>query len=65
MCRRQKRHYTAPACGFWIDKIFQFYFSTNHIASPRRCWRSAGEPELKRLKRISVFYSLNEPERNE
>jgi hypothetical protein len=27
--RRQKSHYTAPACGFWIIKIFQFHFSTN------------------------------------
>jgi hypothetical protein len=24
--RRQKSHYTAPACGFWIAKFFQFYF---------------------------------------
>ncbi|WP_167467768.1 hypothetical protein [Enterobacter sp. SGAir0187] len=24
--RRQKSHYTAPACGFWIIKIFQFLF---------------------------------------
>ncbi|ELC7380134.1 hypothetical protein RJO92_003340 [Enterobacter asburiae] len=32
--RRPKSHYTAPACGFWIIKIFQFYFSTNQTARP-------------------------------
>ncbi|WP_259567122.1 hypothetical protein [Enterobacter sichuanensis] len=32
--RRQKSHYTAPACGFWTIKIFQYYFSTNQTARP-------------------------------
>ncbi|ELB7803825.1 MULTISPECIES: hypothetical protein [Enterobacter cloacae complex] len=56
--RRQKSHYTAPACGFWIIKIFQFYFSTNQAARPRQCWRLCGKSELKRLKRISVFFTF-------
>ncbi|EPX3841587.1 hypothetical protein ACWY7B_002742 [Enterobacter hormaechei] len=56
--RRPKSHYTAPACGFWIIKIFQFYFSTNQTARPRHCWRLCGKPELKRLKRISVFFTF-------
>ncbi|MEP8921287.1 hypothetical protein ABKT64_10915 [Enterobacter roggenkampii] len=55
--RRQKSHYTAPACGFWIIKIFQFYFSSNLTARPRQCWRLCGKPKLKRLKRISVFFT--------
>ncbi|MCK7155661.1 hypothetical protein L8O12_09300 [Enterobacter kobei] len=55
--RRPKSHYTAPACGFWIIKIFQFYFSTNQTARPRQCWRLCVKPELKRLKRISVFFT--------
>jgi hypothetical protein len=54
--RRQKSHYTAPACGFWIIKNFQFYFSSNRIARPHQCWRLCLKPELKRLKRISVFF---------
>ncbi|HEW9970663.1 TPA: hypothetical protein VGT10_002714 [Enterobacter cloacae] len=58
--RRPKSHYTAPACGFWIIKIFQFYFSTNQNAIPRQCWRPCGKPELKRLKRISVFFTFND-----
>ncbi|MER1434855.1 hypothetical protein [Enterobacter hormaechei] len=56
--RRPKSHYTAPACGFWIIKIFQFYFSTNQTARPRQCWRLCVKPELKRLKRISVFFTF-------
>lgn len=56
--RRQKSHYTALACGFWIIKIFQFYFSSNLTARPRQCWRLCGKPKLKRLKRISVFFSF-------
>ncbi|HDW0119029.1 TPA: hypothetical protein RKX74_001473 [Enterobacter asburiae] len=56
--RRPKSHYTAPACGFWIIKIFQFYFSSNKTARLRHCWRLYGEPELKRLKRISVFFTF-------
>ncbi|HFN3749246.1 hypothetical protein N8R52_02695 [Enterobacter hormaechei subsp. steigerwaltii] len=56
--RRPKSHYTAPACGFWIIKIFQFYFSSNRIARPRQCWRPCGKTELKRLKRISVFFTF-------
>ncbi|MEH4387592.1 hypothetical protein [Enterobacter cloacae] len=56
--RRPKSHYTAPACGFWIIKIFQFYFSSNQTARPRQCWRLCGKPELKRLKRISVFFTF-------
>ncbi|WP_366036075.1 hypothetical protein [uncultured Enterobacter sp.] len=55
--RRPKSHYTAPACGFGIIKIFQFYFSTNQTARPRQCWRLCVKLELKRLKRISVFFS--------
>ena len=54
--RRPKSHYTAPACGFWIIKFFQFYFSPNQTAIPRQCWRLNRNPELKRLKRISVFF---------
>ncbi|MGV1174577.1 hypothetical protein [Enterobacter roggenkampii] len=61
--RRQKSHYTAPACGFWIIKIFQFYFSSNLTARPRQCWRLCGKPELKRLKRISAFFSFKDQER--
>ncbi|WP_157843314.1 hypothetical protein [Enterobacter asburiae] len=61
--RRPKSHYTAPACGFWIIKIFQFYFSTNQTARPRQCWRLYGKPELKRLKRISVFFTLMDYEK--
>ncbi|EKF5349695.1 TPA: hypothetical protein SHX74_000581 [Escherichia coli] len=57
---RQKRHYTAPACGFWIDKIFQFSFSTNVSVRQRHCWRLAGELPLKRLKRISSFFSCQD-----
>ncbi|HEG2116528.1 hypothetical protein ABK735_03720 [Enterobacter kobei] len=55
--RRQKSHYTAPACGFWNIKIFQFYFPTNQTARPRQFWQLYGNPKLKRLKRISVFFS--------
>ncbi|RSW85744.1 hypothetical protein EGH62_05440 [Klebsiella aerogenes] len=29
---RDTYSYTAPACGFWIIKIFQFHFSTNQTA---------------------------------
>jgi hypothetical protein len=58
--RRPKSHYTAPACGFWIIKIFQFYFSTNQTARPCQCWRLCVKPELKRLKRISVFFTFND-----
>jgi len=60
--RRPKSHYTAPACGFWIIKIFQFYFSTNQTARPRQCWRLCVKPELKRLKRISAFFSFKDQE---
>lgn len=45
--RRPKSLYTAPACGFWINKISQFYFSTNHRAGPRCCWLCAGVRQLK------------------
>ncbi|WP_222928923.1 hypothetical protein, partial [Citrobacter freundii] len=54
---RQKRHYTAPACGFWNDKIFQFYFYANQSARPRHGWQLRRKPELKRMKEISVFFS--------
>ncbi|ENA0596997.1 TPA: hypothetical protein L4E47_000046 [Enterobacter hormaechei subsp. xiangfangensis] len=60
---RPKSHYTAPACGFWIIKIFQFYFSANQTARPRQRWRLCGKPELKRLKRISVFFTFMDLER--
>ncbi|ELY2042097.1 hypothetical protein LQZ39_12245 [Enterobacter cloacae complex sp. RIVM_C039474] len=56
--RRPKSHYTAPACGFWIIKIFQFYFSSNQTARTRQCWRLNRNAELKRLKRISVFFTF-------
>lgn len=58
--RRQKSHYTAPACGFWIIKFFQFYFSSNQTARPRYYWRLRGKPKLKRLKRISVFFTFKD-----
>ncbi|WP_297118857.1 hypothetical protein [uncultured Enterobacter sp.] len=63
--RRQKSHYTAPACGFWIIKIFQFYFSANQTARQRQRWRLCGKPELKRLKRISFFFSEEGLRRNQ
>lgn len=63
--RRQKSHYTAPACGFWIIKIFQFYFSSNLTARPRQCWRLCGKQKLKRLKRISVFFTFKDLRRIE
>ncbi|MCK7038700.1 hypothetical protein L8P88_03740, partial [Enterobacter roggenkampii] len=47
---------TAPACGFWIIKIFQFYFSSNQTARPRQCWRLCGKPKLKKIeKNFSIF----------
>ncbi|UEQ08252.1 MULTISPECIES: hypothetical protein [Pectobacterium] len=55
---RQNRRYTAPACGFRIIKIFQFSFSTNQPASPRRYWAGAFRCQLKSLKRISAFFSF-------
>ncbi|WP_214292914.1 hypothetical protein, partial [Escherichia coli] len=61
---RQKRHYTAPACGFWIDKIFQFYFFTNQTARPRQHWWLRGECELKRMKGISVLFSFTDLRKN-
>ena len=54
--RRPKSHYTAPACGFWIVEIFQFYFSSNQTARQRQCWWLCEKTELKTLKRISVFF---------
>ncbi|EPC4017614.1 hypothetical protein ACRZOS_001968 [Enterobacter kobei] len=56
--RRPKSHYTGTRLRFLDHKIFQFYFSSNRTARPRQCWRLCGKPELKRLKRISVFFSL-------
>jgi len=56
--RRPKSHYIAPACGFWIINIFQFYFSSNRIARPHQCWRLCGEPKLKTMKRISLFFTF-------
>jgi hypothetical protein len=54
--RRQKSHYTAPACGFWIAKFFQFYFL--QTTPPARATAGAlRQNKLKRLKRISVFFS--------
>jgi len=53
-------HYTAPACGFCVSYFFQFQFPTNHSASPRRAWAFARNAKLKRLKRISMSYSLND-----
>ncbi|MEG6430234.1 hypothetical protein QCN13_14870 [Enterobacter hormaechei] len=56
--RRPKSHYTAPACGFWIIKIFQFYFSTNQTATPRHCWPLCEKHKLKRLKKFSLFFTF-------
>lgn len=53
-----KSHYTAPACGFQIAKIFQLGFFTNDSARPRHNWGFTASRELKRVKRISAFYSL-------
>ncbi|ECV3847010.1 hypothetical protein A9S52_26040, partial [Salmonella enterica subsp. enterica serovar Heidelberg] len=53
-----KWHYTAPACGFHITKIFQLCFFTNDTASPRPCWGCTARQELKRMKRISAFFSF-------
>ncbi|ENE9205742.1 TPA: hypothetical protein I9236_001483 [Citrobacter freundii] len=61
---RQKRHYTAPACGFWIDKIFQFSFPTNQTAGQRQFWLIAGNLQLKKLKGISVIFSKKDLSRN-
>jgi hypothetical protein len=55
---RPKRHYTAPACGFQIAKIFQLGFFTNDSARPRHNWGFTASRELKRVKRISAFFSL-------
>ncbi|WP_186437035.1 hypothetical protein [Enterobacter roggenkampii] len=44
---------TAPACGFWIIKIFQFYFSSNQTApvlAPLRKTRTE-----KSEKNFSIF----------
>ncbi|MRM13847.1 hypothetical protein GJJ29_21905 [Enterobacter cloacae subsp. dissolvens] len=56
--RRPKSHYTAPACGFWIINIFQFYFSSNRTARPHQCWRLCGKAKLKTMKRISLFFTF-------
>lgn len=53
-----KSHYTAPACGFQIAKIFQLEFFTNDSARPRHHRGSTASKELKRVKRISAFFSL-------
>ena len=53
-----KSHYTAPACGFQIAKIFQLGFFTNDSARPRHNWGFTASRELKRVKRISAFFSL-------
>ncbi|EBY7872072.1 hypothetical protein D6J57_23310, partial [Salmonella enterica subsp. enterica serovar Javiana] len=50
--------YTAPACGFWIVKIFQFSFPPNQTARQCQFWRLAGDLQLKRLKGISLFFSF-------
>ena len=63
--RRPKSHYTAPTCGFWIIKIFQFYFSSNQTVRPRHCWRPSEKPKLKTLKRISVFFTFKDLRRIE
>ncbi|EOJ9646411.1 hypothetical protein ACM53I_005270, partial [Enterobacter hormaechei] len=55
--KRPKSHYTAPACGFQIAKIFQLEFFTNDSARPRHNWGLTASRELKRVKRISVFFS--------
>ncbi|EDZ09875.1 hypothetical protein SeSPB_A1187 [Salmonella enterica subsp. enterica serovar Saintpaul str. SARA29] len=51
-------HYTAPACGFHITKIFQSEFFTNDTASPRQCWGYTAIQELKRMKKNSAFFSF-------
>lgn len=48
----------SPACGFWIVKNFQFYFSTNQTARQRQFWRLCGNSKLKRLKGISVIFTF-------
>jgi hypothetical protein len=63
LCRRQKRHYTAPACGFWIDNFFQFLFSTKQNASLRHCRALAYKNGLKKMKRISVVFSFQDRKR--
>jgi len=62
LCRLNRRH-TAPACGFCIRKIFQFYFFTNRLAGLRCCWLSAGVRQLKSVKRISAFFSFEDLKR--
>jgi hypothetical protein len=52
---RPKSHYTAPACGFQIAKIFQLGFFTNDSARPRHNWGFTASRELKKVKRISAF----------
>lgn len=52
--RRPKSHYTAPACGFWIIKIFQFYFSTNQTAPVLAALRKTRTENIE--KNFSVFH---------
>ncbi|HFW2633513.1 TPA: hypothetical protein ACIBAY_002302, partial [Salmonella enterica subsp. enterica serovar Typhimurium] len=60
---RQKRHYTAPACGLWIDKIFQFSFSTKHQLGQRQYWWLHEESKVKRLKIITALFSFKDAQR--
>ncbi|WP_254911992.1 hypothetical protein, partial [Enterobacter cloacae] len=39
-------------------KNFQLGFFTNHSARPRHNWGCTASRELKRVKRISAFFSL-------
>ena len=52
--RRPKSHYTAPTCGFWIIKIFQFYFSTNQTAPVLAALRKTRTENIE--KNFSVFH---------
>lgn len=58
--RRPKSHYTAPACGFWIIKIFQFYFSTNQTAPVLAALRKARTEKIEKNFSVFQFYGSAE-----
>ncbi|MCU6192039.1 hypothetical protein [Enterobacter sichuanensis] len=51
--RRQKSHYTAPACGFCVIKIFQFYFPTDQTASVLAALRKTETEKIEKNFSIS------------